>query len=560
MARIHGHEETIGRVFSDDYAFTIPPYQRPYRWEKEQAGELLTDLLTAQREGSTGSEVTPYFLGSIVLIKQENKSDAEVIDGQQRLTTLSLLFAALRSLLPEQEADDVGKMLYEKGSAIHGTTDRFRLAVRDRDRTFFQDNILTDAELKKVEELSGPLPDPQKRFRENVLLFKNEIAQLDPVARSSLATFIVQHTFLIVVWTPDLDSAFRIFSVLNDRGLDLSAADILKSEIIGVIPEEHQVEYTEKWEEAEEELGAKSFTMLFSDILMLHARRKPRGTVLSEFRSEVNPSSRPREFIDQELIPYSDALQEIINTDYKSAGDASDINLMFRYLNRVGDTDWQPPAIQFLAKHRNEPELLRQFFTDLERLAMCLWLDPSHYVNTRIDRYKKLIEAIEKEDDLFAEDSPLQLTAMEQKKAIDALDGEIYTMSPKHKRTVVLLRLDEALSSGEAEYKFPLITIEHILPQTPRDDSEWTQWWPDQDEREASVHRIGNLALLNQRQNSSASNYEFEKKKNSYFLGRSGSTPFQITTQVVAESEWTGGVSRASGALCGEAEGSLAVE
>jgi hypothetical protein len=62
---------------------------------------------------------------------------------------------------------------------------------------------------------------------------------------------------------------------------------------------------------------------------------------------------------------------------------------------------------------------------------------------------------------------------------------------------VVLLRLDEALSSGEASYDFDRITVEHVLPQTPEQNSQWCQWWPQADERAENVHRLGILALLN---------------------------------------------------------------
>lgn len=122
---------------------------------------------------------------------------------------------------------------------------------------------------------------------------------------------------------------------------------------------------------------------------------------------------------------------------------------------------------------------------------------------------------------------------------ITLLDGEIYTMSRKSKRTMILLRLDELCSSGEARYNFPLITIEHVLPQSPPAESEWTGWWPDPVVRERDVHRLGNLVLLNRRQNSSAKNYPFDQKKRSYFAGRDGSSPFAITTQVLREPIWT---------------------
>ena len=83
LQRIEASEKQIVAVFSDDYSFTIPPYQRPYAWELEQATELLEDLLDAIRTNSESDRL--YFLGSIVLVKTPGKSEARVVDGQQRL-------------------------------------------------------------------------------------------------------------------------------------------------------------------------------------------------------------------------------------------------------------------------------------------------------------------------------------------------------------------------------------------------------------------------------------------------------------------------------------------
>ena len=105
-----------------------------------------------------------------------------------------------------------------------------------------------------------------------------------------------------------------------------------------------------------------------------------------------------------------------------------------------------------------------------------------------------------------------------------------------------MLRLDQALASGEARYDFETITVEHVLPQTPPDPSEWVTWWPDAQVRGQSVHRIGNLALLNRRQNSAAKNWNFAIKKAKYFQKKTGGSPFQITSQVLKESIWTPGV------------------
>src|ERR1700730_6320479 len=95
---IHGAEYPIKKVFSDDFVFTIPLYQRAYSWTTEQSEELLQDLLRAMdSEEEAIDDLAPYFLGSIVLIKGE-ESDSQVIDGQQRLSTLTMLLSVLRSL------------------------------------------------------------------------------------------------------------------------------------------------------------------------------------------------------------------------------------------------------------------------------------------------------------------------------------------------------------------------------------------------------------------------------------------------------------------------------
>src|SRR5687767_12400445 len=132
--KLTAHEQPISRIFSNDYVFRIPPYQRPYAWSTEQAGELFDDLIDfMQSRPGVVDDMPPYFLGSIVLIKAENSPDADVVDGQQRLTTLTLLLSAIRHNVDSANATDLTQLIYEKGSQILGTQDRFRLSLRDRD-------------------------------------------------------------------------------------------------------------------------------------------------------------------------------------------------------------------------------------------------------------------------------------------------------------------------------------------------------------------------------------------------------------------------------------------
>jgi hypothetical protein len=118
------------------------------------------------------------------------------------------------------------------------------------------------------------------------------------------------------------------------------------------------------------------------------------------------------------------------------------------------------------------------------------------------------------------------------------LDGPLYAILAARARSAVLLRLDALLSGGGASYDYPSVTVEHVLPQTPAEGSWWMTWFPSAEERAAWVNRVGNLALLTRKKNSSASNYEFYTKKTAYFT-KGGVSPFALTTQVLQYQEWT---------------------
>jgi len=176
---IRGAEYPIKKIFSDDFVFTVPLYQRAYAWTTEQSEELLQDLLRAM-EGDEEpiEELPPYFLGSIVLIK-DDEPDAQIVDGQQRLTTLTILLAALRSLIKSEYVDGLTSFLAEKGNVITGTPKRYRLRLRERDAMFFQKYIQNEGGIEALKELQGlQLSDSQRNIRDNTLSFLQELQKL----------------------------------------------------------------------------------------------------------------------------------------------------------------------------------------------------------------------------------------------------------------------------------------------------------------------------------------------------------------------------------------------
>lgn len=542
---IHGADYPIGKVFSNEFVFTIPLYQRPYAWQAEQADALLDDLITYLGNGNEPiDEINPYFLGSIVLIKKVDNPDAQVVDGQQRLTTLTILLAALRMLIPPTYANSLTTYLYQEEDLIAGNPNRYRLKSRERDQDFFKNYIQDQGGMDKLKHLSPVgLSDSQQNIKENGLRFLCYLQKLPESQRVRLARFIVTRCFLVVVSTPDLDSAYRIFSILNDRGLDLSLPDILKAEIIGKIPENQQETYTAKWEDTEEALGRKIFENLFAHIRTIYRKVKPGESVLKEVHQHVRPTDNPQQFIDKILCPFADAFYEIENLTYQAERRSEKVNELFKWLNRIDNSNWVPPAILYLSHNYDNADTLEHFFTDLERLAAGLMVKRAN-INERIERYSRLLTAIERGDNLFSFDSSLQLNPEERSCILKILNSDLYLIQKI--RLYILLRLDNKLLANtllnpKVSYDFSSITIEHVLPQNPAKFSEWETLFSSQQERDNYVHRLGNLVLLSRKKNGEAQNFKFERKKKTYFSTQKDAliSPFALTTQVLKEQEWT---------------------
>mgnify|MGYP003592454654 CR=1 FL=1 len=228
-------------------------------------------------------------------------------------------------------------------------------------------------------------------------------------------------------------------------------------------------------------------------------------------------------------------MEDISQRTFVGARHQDAINGLLRWLSRIDNFDWIPPAILYMTLNREQPDAIFAFLQDLERLASSMFIRRCD-INERITRYGRLIQWIDEGKDLYSPDSPLQLTADEQAKTLKGLDNPVYEATKT--RLYIMLRLDSFLSSGGVEYDHSVITLEHVLPQTVGAGSEWEKTWPEEEVRLNWVNRIGNLLLLTQRKNSEAQNFDFAVKKSKYFISPKGVANFALTTQVLSEDKW----------------------
>jgi Protein of unknown function DUF262/Protein of unknown function (DUF1524) len=533
---IEAHEQNIGQIFSDAYAFEIPPYQRPYAWERDQAKELLDDLLDAMDNQDTSGGV--YFLGSIVLIKLPGQPLSKVIDGQQRLTTLTILLSILRDLTNDDETRiERRTYVFQKASADKGIQERHRVLLRERDRPFF---------FKYVQQpgATNNLPDPavysgsQTRIADNARLMREELEKLSEDRRNELVAFIIQRCFLVVVAVPTAEAARRIFTVLNARGLDLTPTDILKADLLERAGPTNEPALADRWETVEQDLGREKMVEMFGHIRMIFERDKPRLALESGFPKFVAPFNGDADrFISDFIEPTADATLLLSDIPLVRKRFGEHAARAVSSLNRIDNKDWMPPALLCLWKERQgKMKDAASFIIDLERLVYFLFVTRAG-VNDRIERFATVMDEIDpRPEKKEAATRGLSLSDAEQAEFFQALAGPLYLKTRVCKS--VLQRLDEALSAGGATYD-ELVSIEHVLPQTVNENSEWATLFPDTQLRSAWTHRIANLVFLTHRINTRASNWDFERKKREYFSSKDGPVPFVITQGVLQTEQWT---------------------
>lgn len=537
--KITGKEYPLSKIFSADFEYHIPGYQRPYAWTEEETGILFDDLY----EFFQTEAVDNYFLGSIVLIKDENKPYADVIDGQQRLTTLSILFSVMaNSFHTEAYRNNCKKYLQEEGNILEGIAAQPRIFLRDWDQDFFS-KYIQDIQLDALVQIDPVTLDTEakRHIQKNCTVLREKFSEVfnDENDLLKFTQFILTRCFLVVVSTPNQESAFRVFSVMNSRGLDLLPTDIIKSMTIGKLPKDEEQKYTEKWEELENLTGRDGFNEIFTYTRTIFAKGRPKKNLLDEFKEYVIKQTSPKSLVDEYLIPYTEAYVCLKNCDFSSTQNAEEINELLLWLNKTNNHDWMPPTIKFLTDHKNDSVYILWFIRKLERLASYL-LVTAKDVNQRMERYKWILVEMESRPDnnLTAPLENIELTDWKKQQFIDALNGEIYSMTAK-RRNYIIQRLDSFLSDGGATYNTKLFTIEHVLPQHPSADSEWMKLWPDTQTQRFWLNKIANLVPLTRQRNSAAQNYDFNTKKIKYFQSKNGTSSYTLTTQVINIAAWT---------------------
>ncbi|HCN93964.1 MAG TPA: DUF262 domain-containing protein, partial [Hyphomonas sp.] len=214
---VRAQESSLKSIFGPSERLCMPPYQRSYSWTEREAGELLTDLLDAAETG------TPHFVGAVVLNRGTEEGLLEIVDGQQRLTTLTILLSVLRDIESDpSKSAEIHALIADEARPMLGEAASWRLQLNHMDGPFFRHMIQTPGATLRLDGESGD-SDSQRRMVQNARTLLKRVKALSDADRNALADVTMNRCALVRVVVNDKDQGFKVFRVLNTRGKEPGA-------------------------------------------------------------------------------------------------------------------------------------------------------------------------------------------------------------------------------------------------------------------------------------------------------------------------------------------------
>ena len=491
--------------------FVIPVYQRNYDWKKEQCKQLLDDIIECGRN----DQINPHFLGSIVFIQEgdftASQNTLTIIDGQQRLTTITLLLIVIYKLAQQLGQQDIADQVYLLYLVNQFLDKTLKLELTDSDDEVLR-FIIGTADIEEYRDYS--------RLLENYAYLRSRVSGMDlDIVLEGLNKLM----FVEISLNRDNDDPQRIFESLNSTGLALSQADLIRNYILmGLEPEDQRRVYAEYWQPIErlakeEATNKSSISNFIRDYLTIKNKRIPNEqNVYQEFKNtfewqdlaELEPEL-------QKLKKYVTYYNKLLNINKERN---PDIRQQLKNINRLKVNVSYPFLLQ-LYDDFTEKILSRQEFVEvlslvesfvwrraivqvptnqLNKIFMRLYedIDPDDYVNSLAQALAK-----KKRNRRFPTDREIQETLKER---------EVYRL----RNIDFLLENLENFQNNEPVRieDNPKITIEHIFPQNPAE--EWREEVSAAEYQklgEVYLHTLGNLTLSGN--NGSLGNKIFREKR-----------------------------------------------
>lgn len=530
-------ENNFLKFLSGMKQFLIPIYQRKYSWQAEQCEQLWHDIIQAS-DNTTG-----HFVGSIVYIEREIYSVSAipqllVIDGQQRLTTISLLLLALSKRLTNEQItvneNITGKKVknyYLVNNDEEDTELYYRLVLTEFDDSFYK--ALLD---------NTPYKETENRILENYRLFEEKINLLDVTELAKLYEGLSKLLVVDIALERGKDNPQLIFESLNSTGLDLSQTDLIRNYLLmDLEPKEQNRLYSKYWSKIEERFNgtydAKLFDRFMRDYLTIKTEKIPNiDNIYKDFKKYVRENSIEVKELVNELEFYSKCYLAI--TNQKDVSD-KDIQLKLLDITKLKVDVSYPFVMEAYA------DLLRNTINKNEFIKILSLIES--YVLRRIicnvatNALNKVFVSLLKEIDKTAYLESLQVALIIKKGSTRYPNNAEFIREFKTRNMYKMRNLRYLLEKLENfNRKEPIstsdFTVEHVMPQNENISLEWQNELGEDfiQIHQTYLHTIGNLTLT--AYNSSLSDKSFDLKKNTEkgFL----KSPLYLNEYIAQANQW----------------------
>ena len=523
MSKLNVDQKTIFELFSDKKAdFLIPDYQRPYAWGEDQCQTLWDDIFQfsfPDNNYEAFDENEEYFLGSIVTFKNE-KGKSEVIDGQQRLTTLMLILRAFYDKFANMQ-DKNSKLTRDRIEKCIWKTDTFGTA--DKNILKIDSEVATDNDKEEFLELLRTGLVKQGSKSQYVLNYQFIQIRIDDFLQNFPSFFpylparLLSNCILLPIEAESQDTALRIFSTLNDRGLPLSDADIFKAQFYKYYASlDKKDDFIGEWKELEEITGSifnpitgTPMDELFTRYMyFLRAKEGNKSTTTEALRKFYE--RKKYQYLKQaHTIPELKALAlfwKTVSEQDKSRFSDSVLKKLF-VLNYAPNGMWQHITSVYFLQNKDEDGLLEdtKFGTFLDRITAFIFtyaITNPGLNSLRTPVYDEMINIINGNDATFSK------YKFNQSQARSFFENYVFTNQRGITRSMITWYA----------YTFPhqqlldlneIYHLEHIYPKKRQEMENGLK-------SDDSLDSLGNKILLEASINIRASDYRFEDKKKIY--------------------------------------------
>lgn len=498
--------------------FIIPEYQRPYAWSDEQI-QVLFDDLTEYTLNTTEDENNTYFLGTIVAYENDNK-EQEIIDGQQRITSLLLLLRAIYTKLksggPETSflKSQIEPTIWKQNPTTGVVNfDEILISSRVMGEEGNQEfaNILVSG---KADEKSNSNYAKNYRLLQQLV---NEYAADNPLSFHRFISNILNQAILLPITADSQETALTIFSTLNDRGLALSDADIFKAKIYNHLDQEEKKKFIELWQELDEQAtnaGESIQKLFYYYMFYLRANENDRKTTTPGIRKYYAKNNFEKLY-SQDLMQNLNAILNLwivinnrVSLENEKWSENMEIKQILDALASYPNEFWKYPVVIYYLHYHHKDTFEEDFLIFVKRLLAVL--SAKYIITPTINAVKTGILNLNAE--IVNSSQPrFNFSEIDEKELSDKIKNA--------NRNTVKMILNIIAYQHQSELLPEKWEIEHILPQ------KWqSSYFPTNSDSEIKelVEHIGNKIPIEKKLNIIASNGYFAKKKESYKKSKVG--------------------------------------